>query len=70
MVTPGLRLWPDLFSVHTVQITGEMLVGKGGTLAYADDILVYRQGKMTGSELSRSQEESHVNLEQCLLDNG
>lgn len=48
-VAPGLPwsspLSPVFFSVCTVWITEEQFDGRGWSLSYADDILVYRQGK-------------------------
>ena len=41
----GSPLSPVLFNAYTVRITAEQITGRGRTLSYADDILVYRQGK-------------------------
>ena len=48
-ITPGLpqgsALSPVLFNVYTIGITSNQLEGPGRTLSFADDVLVYRQGK-------------------------
>ena len=48
-INPGLPqgspLSPVLFNVYTLSITGECEIQGGRTLSYADDILVYSQGR-------------------------
>jgi ribonuclease HI len=49
----GSPLSPVLFNIYTAAITDQQLDGKGRTLSFADDILIYRHGKdrneITGS---------------------
>ncbi len=44
----GSSLYPELFNLYTVVITSNLLEAPGRTLSFADDVLVYIQGK-TGS---------------------
>ena len=49
-IAPGLpqgsALSPVLFNVYTVGITSNQLEGPGRTLSFADDVLVYRSGRV------------------------
>ena len=49
VISPGLpqgsSVSPVLFNVYTVHITSTQITGAGRTMSYADDILVYMQGR-------------------------
>ena len=73
-IAPGLpqgsALSPVLFNVYTVGITSNQLEGPGRTLSFADDVLVYRSGKVREEVARSAQEEIDRIGEWCETHNG
>ena len=66
----GSALFPVLFNVYTVGITSNQLEGPGRTLSFADDVLVYRSGRMREDIAKSAQEEIDRIGEWCQTHNG
>ena len=73
-IAPGLpqgsALSPVLFNVYTVGITSNQLEGPGRTLSFADDVLVYRSGRVRDDIAKSAQEEIDRIGEWCQTHNG
>ena len=73
-IAPGLpqgsALSPVLFNVYTVGITSNQLEGPGRTLSFADDVLVYRSGRVREDIAKSAQEEIDRIGEWCQTHNG
>ena len=73
-IAPGLpqgsALSPVLFNVYTVGITSNQLEGPGRTLSFADDVLVYRSGRVREEVARSAQEEIDRIGEWCETHNG
>ena len=66
----GSALSPVLFNVYTVGITSNQLEGPGRTYSFADDVLVYRSGRVREEVARSAQEEIDRIGEWCETHNG